>query len=123
MRAGSLSRQCTIWQKQTTVDPVYGTELVSWVPLVAEAGSPTVAVRFWGEKQDALPSRSEAVTQGLVVGRNQVRWRMRWRGDIESSMKVTIHGDSDVDYQIVGGPAEIDGRKSMIELMLERYSS
>jgi hypothetical protein len=38
-------------------------------------------------------------------------------------MRVTLHGDSDVIYQIVGGPADIDGRKSMIEMVLEKYSS
>ncbi len=37
MRAGGLSRQITIEKKQVTVDSVYGTELVTWVPLVAEA--------------------------------------------------------------------------------------
>ena len=122
-RAGSMSRQITIEKKQVTVDSTYGTELVAWVPLVAEAGSPTVAVRFWAEVQDALPSRSEAVTQGLAMARNQSRLRMRWRSDVTSAMRVIVHGDTDVTYSIVGGPAEIDGRKSMIELVLERYSS
>ncbi len=123
MRAGALSRQCTVEKKQTTVDPTYGTELVTWVPLVAEAGSPTVAVRFWAEVQDVLPSRSEAVTQGLAVARALTRCRLRWRADIDSSMRVTVHGDSDQIYSIVGGPAEAAGRKGMIELLLEKYSS
>jgi head-tail adaptor len=57
------------------------------------------------------------------VARNQTRLRMRWRDDINSSMRVTVHGDSDTVYQIVGGPADIDGRKSMIEMVLEKYSS
>ena len=122
-QAGKFDRQISIERKQVTLDPVYGTELVTWIPLVAEAGSPTVAVRFWAEVQDALPSKAEAVTQGLTVARNQTRIRMRWRDDIDSSMRVTVHGDSDVLYQIVGGPADIDGRKSQIEMVLEKYSS
>jgi SPP1 family predicted phage head-tail adaptor len=123
MRAGRMDRQVTIEKKETTQDPTYGTPIVTWVPLVALPGSPVVAERFWAEVQDALPSRSEAVTQGLAVARNQTRLRMRWRGDINSSMRVTVHGDSDVIYQIVGGPADIDGRKSMVEMVLEKYSS
>ena len=123
MRAGNLNRQITIEQKQVTVDATYGTELISWVPLVAEAGSPTVAVRFWAEVQDVLPSRSEAVTQGLAVARALTRCRLRWRADIDSSMRVTVHGDSDQVYAIIGGPAEVAGRKGMIELLLEKYSS
>ena len=123
MRAGRMDRQITIEKKETTQDAAYGTPIVMWVPLVALPGSPVVAERFWSEVQDALPSRSEAVTQGLQVARNQTRLRMRWRGDIDSSMRVTVHGDSDVVYQIVAGPADIDGRKSMIEMVLEKYSS
>lgn len=102
---------------------MYGTELVTWVPLVALPGSPVVAERFYAEIQDALPSRSESVTQGLVVARNQTRLRMRWRDDVDSAMRVTIHEDTDRIMQIVGGPAQVGGRKQMIEMVLERYSS
>lgn len=123
IQAGKMDRQITIWRKQVTVDPTYGTELVDWVPLVALPGSPTIPERFWAEIQDALPSRSEAVTQGLLVARNQTRLRMRWRDDIDSSMRVTVHGDTDQIYQIVGGPADIAGRKGMIEMVLEKFSS
>jgi len=122
-RAGSLDRQITIERKQVSIDPNFGTEIVTWIPLVAAPGSPAVAERFRAEVQDALPSRSEAVTQGLAIARNQSRLRMRWRDDIDSSMRVTVHGDSDTVYQIVGGPAEIDGRKERIEMVLEKYSS
>jgi len=118
-----MDRQISIERKQVTLDPVYGTELIAWVPLVAEPGSPTVAVRFWAEVQDALPSKAESVTSGLAVARNQTRIRMRWRSDIDSSMRVTVHGDTDVVMQIVGGPADIDGRKSQIEIVCEKYSS
>lgn len=123
MRASSHTRQITVWKKVVTADPDFGTEIVTWEPLVAEVGSPVIAQRFWAEVQDALPSRSESVTQGLAVARNQTRIRLRWRNDIDSSMKITVHGDTDVDYQIVGGPAEIEGRKERIEIMCEKYSS
>ena len=105
-----------------TKDTTYGTELVNWIPLVAQAGSPVVAERFWAEVMDLSPSRSESVRQGLAVARNQTRVRLRYRSDIDSTMRVTVHGDSDVVYQIVGGPAMI-GRKELTELVLERYSS
>lgn len=123
-RAGSMDRQITIEYKSVTEDPTFGTEIITWLPLVRDGvGSPIIGVRFWAEVQDALPSRSEAVTQGLAVARNQTRLRMRWRNDVDSSMRVIVHGDSDVTYAIVGGPAEIGGRKEQIEMVLERYSS
>jgi head-tail adaptor len=124
MRAGRHDRQITIERKQVTLDPVYGTELIAWVPLVAEPGSPTVAVRFWAEVQDALPSKAESVTSGLAVARNQVRIRFRYRDDVDSSMRILLHGDgADEVLQIVGGPASVGGRKDTTEVVCERYSS
>ena len=123
-RAGTMSRQVTVEYPVKTQDATYGTNLITWYPLVRDGvGSPIVGVRFWAELQDVLPSRSESITQGLAVARNLTRCRLRWRSDIDSSMRVVVHGDSDVYYSIVGGPAEIEGRKERIELMLERYSS
>lgn len=122
MRAGNLDREISIERKESTLDPVYGTELVSWVPLIP-IGSPPVAGRLWAQIQDVLPSRSEVVQQGLTIARNQSRVRIRFRADIDPSMRVTVHGDGgDVVMQIVGGPAEI-GRREWTEFILEKYSS
>lgn len=123
MISGRMNRQITIEKKSVTLDSSYGTEIVAWVPLSLLPGSPEVAERFWAEVQDILPSRSESIQDGLAVSRNQTRLRMRWRSDIDSSMRVTVHGDSDMIYQIVAGPVEMGGRKRMIEIVLERYSS
>jgi len=126
MRAGSLDRQITVERKVAGQDAVYGAETVSWVPLVLETGSTTVGERFWCELQDALPSRSEAVMQGLAVARSQSRLRMRYRDDMDTSMRVRLHGDgADVIYQIVSGPANVmkDGRKTLMEFVIERYTS
>ena len=121
--AGTLDRVITIERKQVTQDADYGTEVITWVPLAVLPGSPPLAEQFHAEVQDALPSRSESVLQGLAVARNQTRIRIRWRNDIDSSMRITVHGDTDVIYQIVGGPAEIRGRRRMLEMMCEKYSS
>lgn len=122
MRAGTHDREISIHKKSVTPDATYGTEVITWVPLVALPGQPTVAERFRAEVQDALPSRSEAVGLGLVTARNQTRIRMRWRRDVTSDMRITVHGDVDVIYQIVGGPADIEGRKERIEMVCEKYS-
>lgn len=123
MNPGRQTRQITIERKQVTLDPEYGTQITTWVPLVAQAGSPTIAERFDAEVQDILPSRSEAVLQGLAQNRLQTRLRMRWRDDVDSSMRVTVHGDTDRIYSIISGPVEFGGRKEQIEMVLERYSS
>ena len=122
MRAGTLNREITVEKQQVTQDPNYGTDLISWVPLVALPGSPVIAERFPAEVQDVPPGRAESVALGLSEARNQTRIRLRWRDDIVSTMRVTVHGDSDVIYQIVGGPAEVEGRKELIEIVCERYA-
>jgi head-tail adaptor len=122
MNSAKLDIQAT-FEQPTTVDTEFGKQPGPWIPLVALPGSPTVGERFWVELQDVLPSRSEAVKMGLTVARNQTRLRMRWRSDIDSSMRVVVHYDTDVIYQIVAGPADIGGRKDGIEMMLERYST
>lgn len=122
MKAGSLNRLITVEKKQISQEPVYGTDLITWVPLIAQPGSPVIAERFHAEVQDVPPGRSESVALGLVTARNQTRIRLRWRNDITSDMRITLHGDTDVIYQIVAGPAEVDGRKELIEMVCERYS-
>ena len=122
MRAGQLDRRITIERKVVTQDATYGSEIITWTPLVVLPGSPTVAASLWANVVDVQPSRSEAVKQGLSVATNQTRVTIRYRSDVDSSMRITVHGDTDVVYQIVGGPAML-GRKEWLEMMFERYSS
>ena len=72
-----------------------------------------------------MPSRSEAMVQGLNVARALTRIRLRWRDDIDQTMRVIVHRDAGADhvFKIVGGPAEIGGRKAYIELLCERFST
>jgi head-tail adaptor len=82
-----------------------------------------VAERFCVQIVDSLPSRSEMQQQQLVVSKNQSVLRMRYRDDIDSSMRILLHGDGeDVIYQIIGGPAMI-GRKEWLEMTIEKYSA
>lgn len=129
-RGGRFDRQISIEriavngdEGYVAPDASYGTPNEVWVPLVAQVGSPAIAERFWAEVQDVMPSRSEAVRQGLVVALNQTRIRMRWRSDVTSAMRVVVHGETDVTYQIVAGPAEIGGRKDCIEIMAEKVTT
>ena len=116
MDIGKLDREITLEYKVITQDPNYGTEIVTW----------TTRARIWAEVQDALPSKSESVTLGLPVAKNQTRIRFRWRADIDSSMRVILHGgggEADQTLQIVGGPASVGGRRDFTEIVCERYSS
>lgn len=118
-----LNRQITIEDRSTSVNSSTGDETVTWTPIAYVPGSPAVAAKFWAEVQDVPPSRGEFLAQGVPVGRILTRIRMRWRDDVTSDMRVVVHGDSDVTYQIVGGPAEWGGRKQYVEFTAERYST
>lgn len=111
-RFGDLRHRCLIERKVTTPDPQYGTPVITWV---------TVA-NTWCSVEDVVPSRSEAVKNGLSTGTNQTLLRMRWRTDVDSSMRMTINRPALTVYQIIAGPAEIGNRQG-IEFMLERYTT
>jgi head-tail adaptor len=128
IRTGDLDTPLVVERKATPADPeyvapdaTYGTESTVWVPLVRQRDNPSIGVTFWANKQDALPSRSESVLQGAVTARNQTRFRMRWRDDIDSSMRIVTLPGGEI-YQIIGGPAVL-GRRQFIELMCERIGS
>lgn len=119
--AGNLDRYILVEKKSTTQDPDFGTEIVTWVPLAGTVQNPEW---FRAEVLDLMPSRAEGVTLGLTVAKNQTRIRMRYRDDINSSMRVTLLGDSaSMVMQIVGGPSAIEGRKQFLEIVCERFSS
>ena len=105
----NLNKRCRIEQKTTTTDEDYGTEVITWSLLTV----------CWCEVLDVLPSKSESVKNGLAVAANQARIRLRYRTDIDSSMRMNING---ITYQIIAGPATIKGGQ-YIELMAEKYSS
>lgn len=123
MKTPILDRLATFQRRSVTQEATFGTDVVTWVPVAYLPGSPPVAEKFRVELQDVLPSRSERVDSGLKLASNPTRLRMRWRNDIDSTMRVTVHGDADVVYQIISGPAEIMGRKRYLEMMLEHVST
>lgn len=125
-QSGRHDRLISIDYPTKAQDARFGTETVVWVPLDPLPGSPTIGRKFFAEVQDALPSRNESPSLGVAIAANQTRIRFRWRPDITTQMRVTLYGSSsqyDQLYSIVGGPAEIGGRKAMIEIVCEKYSS
>lgn len=75
----------------------------------------TLLAVVWAEVRDDLPSRAEGNRIGLEQVRNPVRIRMRYRSDLNTSMRVL---DGSRVLQIVGGPAMI-GRREWTEVYCE----
>lgn len=116
MRAGTLRDRISIeGDTPGFLDPNYGPQPGTWGVIYS---------RIAANVQDALPSKSEAVEQGMEVSSNRIRVRIRHRTGIDSSMRVVVHGkrgDPDRVLSIVGGPAVL-GNRDGIELMCEAYS-
>jgi len=109
---GPLDVRARVEYKVVTADPDYGTELITW----------TLLRVMWVGIQDELPSKSEAVKQGLAVATRRARVRANYATDIDSSMRLVIMRPTSTVYQIVAGPAVI-GDKEGIEMWVEAISS
>lgn len=107
-----LNTRCRIEQKSVTQDADLGTEVITWALLAV----------VWCNVQDVLTSRAESVKSALDVSANPTRVRMRYRSDIDASMRLVIARPAATIYQIVAGPVEL-GQKDGIELMVVRYST
>lgn len=112
LQVPNMDTRVRIESKSITQDPTYGTDVVTWVPLAT----------VWAEVLDVLPSRQQAeqTRQQLQVSTQRSRIRMRYRTDLDSTMRCVIGG---LMHHIVSGPAKIGDRHSMIEVVVERYSS
>lgn len=97
----------------------------------AGSGSWVLVDTVWAQVQDELPSKGERVQSGINLASRPARVRMRWRSDVNASMRV-VHGatinEGNVDYtgarimEIVTTPAEL-GRRKGLEFMVTDYST
>lgn len=114
MEIGKLNRRIQIRQSFTVTDPVYGSDVTHWLPLVD----------VWANIQDVMPSRDESVLSGsLEVSQQRIRIRIRWRKEVTSANQIRINYPTEKILEIVGGPAEIGGNRAFLEIMCEQISS
>ncbi|TCP91886.1 head-tail adaptor [Sphingomonas sp. PP-CE-1A-559] len=71
---------------------------------------------------DALPSRSEKLADGINIATRPARVRMRFRTDLDASMRFVMTKPFPRVMQIIAGPAEV-GVREEVEFMVEDYSS
>lgn len=109
IQAGDLKERVAIMHRVETQDPIYGTSIVSWEPLAT----------VWAQVQDVLPSRSENIADEISLARRPARVRMRYRDDLDSSMRFVVNGRT---LNIIAGPAEL-GFRAGLEFMAEQLST
>ena len=71
---------------------------------------------------DTLPSRSEKLADGINIATRPARVRMRFRTDLDASMRFVMTKPFLRVMQIIAGPAEV-GVREEVEFMVEDYSS
>jgi head-tail adaptor len=102
-------RQVKIDRRVQAKAGTYGAAAIRWELLAT----------VWAERRDLQPGQSEAVREGLETWTRRTRYRIRWRGDLDATMRLR---DGDRTLQIVGGPAEL-GRRDFIDLICEEFTS
>lgn len=112
MNIGRLDQRIRLDTKSVTQETAFGTEVVTW----------GTHATVWAEVKDELPSKSEAVKEGLRVATKRTRIRIRYLSTVTSAMRVVLLDRSNAVLQIIAPPAEI-GRKEYMELMCEEYST
>lgn len=113
MSALKYNSRIRIERKTGSRDPVYNTPLPDGWELFAEV---------WAEVQDVMPSRSEAVKNGLKLATDSARVRMRYLTGVTSDMRIVEKNNRKRVLKIVGGPAAITGMREL-EMLVEGYSS
>lgn len=113
MPAGKFNRVLRVEKRVDVIDSEYGTTTVSW-----QAVSP----RSWANVQDVLPSRGETLANGIDVSRRPARVRMRWRTDIDATMRIVFLDRENRIMEILTEPAEMGNREG-IEFMAAEYSA
>ncbi|MDN4632312.1 head-tail adaptor protein [Sphingomonas sp. PsM26] len=122
LAAGSLDRRIRIER------PVADTSFDG-----AGSGTWEIVTTVWASVQDALPSRSEKLADGINIASRPSRVRIRYREGIDASMRVLVgryRRDSQGNRywqtirtaQIITVPAEI-GNRDGLEFMIENYST
>jgi len=87
----------------------------------------------WASVQDVLPSRAESAGEGINITKRPARVRMRYRTDVDASMRFNLGREVKDDdgnliwrseriVQIISGPAEI-GFREEVEFMVESYNA
>lgn len=114
MEAGKLNRRVLIEQPIAKPDPEYGTQKITWAPLVTTWASVT-------DIRMSARGGGEAVVHGdLRVLVRPCRVVIRYRSAVTAAMRVTLLDENRV-MQIVG--IAVIGRKEALELQCEQFSS
>lgn len=112
MDAGKLDHRLRIERPSTSQESAYGTRTVAW----------TTVATVRANVQESLPSQAETQAQGIRIANRPARVRIRYRPDLDSSMRVVDITRSDRVMKILTPPVEV-GRRHWLEFMVSDFST
>lgn len=115
MNAGKLDRLIRIEQRSVAKDTATGAELVTWVTLAD----------VWASREDATnPGATEEYMRpgGLEVAGGISTIKIRWRADVDTSMRLNLNPGGAAQLRQIIGMAEI-GRREGLKLSCREWSS
>jgi len=105
MHAGARDRRITI-ESKTGTQSTTGSVTETWATLAT----------VWAARR--IPVASERFRAGQHEGRTVTVWNIRWRDDLDETMRVSYGGD----YYEIDGLVEL-GRRSEIDILSARQIS
>lgn len=111
MNALEFNRRIRI-EKPGARDPLYGKATGAW----------ELVVEVWAKVEDAKPSKSDTVRNGLALAVDSATVWIRNRKGLASNMRIVELSGRQRVLSITGGPAEINGGRDL-EFTVERFSS
>ena len=109
MDIGKLDKRIRIERKVETVDPVYGSVETSW----------QVLATVWANVVDHASFKDNEVSGAHEKATIKTRLRIRYRSDIDATMRVVMSRPTTQVWQISSTPIEI-GNRDGIEFTCER---
>lgn len=110
-------RWVEIQERETTIDPTYGTNV---------EGAWTTILTVKAEVQDMLPSRAERIADGINIANRPCRVRFKFRDGLSSVQRFLVKGrgpdEADRVLNVVAGPTEL-GFRDRVEFVAEQMST
>ena len=107
LSAGALDRRIAIQQRSVARESTYGSEVVTWVALAT----------VWAQVLESATD-GEFVADGSLAFARPTRVRLRYRNDIDPTMRVVLPGGRILQ---ITGTAEI-GRRQYLELACKEWA-
>lgn len=110
LSANDLDRLVTIERPSVTRDPVYGSEVVAWVPVVSNEWARVI-------ESSTPPAANPGQAEAIAAYVRPTKVLIRWRADVDTTMRIVADGQL---LQIQG--TAMIGRRQWLEMACQEWA-